>query len=385
MKLPFASIVSGLLACGTTVFGLATEDIGPKPSYAEQPDWPKGIVEVARHPTRVYSIWVNGGETLYFQAEAAEVNQLIALFCKSGMRDHQIRIEQGPRTAKAFGGTEHEYNVSLQIIGGISRALRQAEDQEQTLEPILTLYTTATSPLLGQLQWPDNAIVHCELPGAEVKSKTTKPQRTRWYGRVQSADTTDAQRLLSIRITLWATDSPDGIQLTMANLQGTFHIVLSDAELACLRAGSSWLTVTVGNYLTQAKKSDTRFPVEMLSRQESQGQPLKLEAPKFYWGRILFEDGSPAVLDPAPWPGAEILADFPYAGSAHLDAQGYFKIYFTPEQFAQLKQRKPHRNIYVPQAKQGNSRASEIFPAEALSQDKSKAGVVKIPRPVFEH
>ena len=154
--------------------------------------------------------------------------------------------------------------------------------------------------------------------------------------------------------------------------------------MASLKEGTSWLTVTVGNFATTAKQEDPKFPVTMLSRGKDQAQVLNLGGPKYYCGRILFEDGSPAILAQPPWPGAEIWPDFPYAGMGHLDADGYFKIFFTPEQFEKLKSLKPRRNIYIPTAKRGNSTAMEIYPPEMLSQEKAKAGMVKIPNPVFK-
>jgi len=154
--------------------------------------------------------------------------------------------------------------------------------------------------------------------------------------------------------------------------------------MADLRSGKSWLTVTVGNWLTEAKNTDTRYPAELLSSEKEKAAPLKIPRLSFYYGRLLFEDGSPAVLDRPPWPGAEIFVDFPYAGSGHLDKQGYFQVFFEPEQLEQLKSRKPGRNIYVPRPEQGSSTATETFPADLLSRDKGQAGVLKIPKPVIK-
>jgi len=384
MKIPAALAACGLLACRGTVLGMATEEIGPKESCVAQPDWPKGIVEMARHPTRAYSIWINGGETFYFQAAPAEAHELVTLFCKARMRVHEIRIEEGPRTAKSFGGNEYEYDVSLQIVGGIARAVAGMREQEGTLEPVLTIFAKADSPLWKKLKLPGNAIVHCEVAGVEIKGQATRPARARWFGRVQAGSALGVEMGVSTRITLWDKNSPDGIQLATVGWDGLFQTVFSDGEIAGLKQGTSWLTVTIGNYATQAKKDDPKFPVTMLTRDKNQAQALTLEGPTYYWGRILFEDGSPAILNPAPWPGAEIWPDFPYAGMAHLDAEGYFKVCFTPEQIDTLKMLKARRNIYIPTEKQCSSTAIEIYPAELLSQDKAKAGVVKIAKPVFK-
>ncbi len=86
----------------------------------------------------------------------------------------------------------------------------------------------------------------------------------------------------------------------------------------------------------------------MLTKDYDKARPIKVTAPSYYYGRLLFEDGSPPVLDPPPWPGAEIMVSFPYGGQADFDAQGYFKLAMTAEQSELLLKRKDQRNIYIP-------------------------------------
>ncbi len=50
---------------------------------------------------------------------------------------------------------------------------------------------------------------------------------------------------------------------------------------------------------------------------------------------------------------------------------------------AELKARDPQKNISVPLAETGRARATEVFPPELLSPDKSKAGVVRIAKPDY--
>ena len=118
MKTRIILTLLGLLTFRELGFGMGEEHVGPNPSAAAQPDWPRNIVEVVRHPSCAYSRWVNGGESFYFHATPAEINELVALYAKARMRDHEIRIEAGSNTVKAFGGTTYEYNVSLHILGG---------------------------------------------------------------------------------------------------------------------------------------------------------------------------------------------------------------------------------------------------------------------------
>jgi len=266
--------------------------------------------------------------------------------------------------------------------------LHPDKDAAETFEPRLTVYVGDDLALLKQLKLPDNAIVHCEIEGPEVKGKVARPIRRTWYGCVQFDDSTpavDMEHGLRTHITLWDNAFADGIPLGRVERDGSFKAVFSEEELANLKSGKSWLTMTVGNWATQPKKSDPRFLAALLALDKEKTTPHKISRPQYYYyGRVLFEDGSPAILDPKPWPGAEISLSFPYAAPARLDAEGYFKVVLEPEQFAKLKARKPDKNIYCPTVDRNGSRATDAFPPELLSQDKAKAGVVRIAKPIFK-
>lgn len=380
-------LLLAILSTTQTCYGAAMEQIGPDsanrfPTVA-QPDWPKGIVEILRHESRVYSIWVNGNENFYFKATAEQINELISLFSKARMRDHELRISTTKKQVKSFNGDLIDYNVNLQILSGIALAMSRQEGNPDTFEPRLTVYTDNNHTLVKQLKLPDNIILNCEIKDFPLKGKSVKPNRKSWYGLVQFEDSTPAsERGLLTQITLWEKGVKEGIKIARVDNKGFFDAAFSDKEIAGLKAGNSWLTITVGNWLTEAKQDHTRLPVEMLSLEKENLKPVRISRPKFYYGRILFEDGSAPILNPPPWPGAEIRVDFPYAGDAAIDSQGYFAVYFTKEQYEEAKARKVRENIYIPDySDKGRSTARFAFPVASLCQDKTKAGVVKIPRP----
>ncbi len=384
-------LLGGLSLCllRQQAFAMATEQIGPdKPDRptTEQSGWYKGIVELPRHSSRVYSVWVNGNENFYFQSSPDEINELISLFSKARLRDHEIQLEPGTNTVKSFGGNVFDYNVSLQILDGIALAMNREKDTAATHEPRLTVYVGEDSALLKQLKLPANIHLHSEVAGADFPGHLPAPSRKPWYGRIQFDDgrpAVDFGSGLQTAITLWDGDSSDGIPMGSLTSDGILRGALSDSELASLRAGKSWLTVTVGNFTAEPKRTDPKFPPELLAQDQEQTKPFKISRPSnFYYGRILFEDGSPAVLTNAPWPGAEITVSLPYVGTKALDAEGYFKAFFTPEQVAQFRTQKPFKNIYVP-VDEHSGRATDAFPLELLSLDKAKAGVVKIAKPVL--
>jgi len=389
MKKHIAIIAAvGVLGLCRSSYGMATEQIGPDTRHptVSQQDWPKGIVGIPRHLSRVYSIWVNGNENFYFKCKVDEINELLALFAAARMRDHVVRIEPGVKKASTFDKEEIEYNVRLQIVAGIVLSFaREKLRDDLPLEPRLTILTGDDDSLVNQLKWPENLIVESEIPSVAINSNMTKAKRKSWYGHAQFEDLTPATDIggpLTTQITLWEKDVEGGIKIAKVDNKGFFNAAFSDEEITDLKMGISWLTITTGNWLTEAKKDDTKFPVEMLSLKKENLKPVIIRSPKFYYGRILFEDGSPPVIDPEPWPGAEIMVDFRYAGSPQINSQGYFKVFFTKEQYEKAKAQKVRKNIYIPDySKKGRSTARFAFPLALLSQDKTKAGVVKIPRP----
>jgi hypothetical protein len=261
-------------------------------------------------------------------------------------------------------------------------------DKVDTFEPKLAIYAGDDDVLLKHLKLPENVIVNCDIQDCTIKSKITKPIRKLWHGQVQFEDSSpavDFEHGLSTKITLWEKGFEKGILISKVSYKGFFKAAFSEKEIADLKKGKSRLTITVGNYLTAAKKTDAIFPVKMLALEKDKAKAVKIGRPKFYYGRILFDDGTPAFLDNKPWPGAEISISFPYAGSVKPDSQGYFKVYFTKEQYDKAKAKKRGKNIYIPNpSRRGSGTARVAYPVSLLSRDKAKAGEVRIPRPQTE-
>ena len=114
-------------------YGLIVESIGPdspnRPTM-DQPDWPRGIVEVVKHPSRVF-LCSNGIINYYFKADSKEINELLSIFSRARMRDHEVWIEPGKGTTKSFGGQEFDFSVSLQLPKGIYLHSARKKDDEQ--------------------------------------------------------------------------------------------------------------------------------------------------------------------------------------------------------------------------------------------------------------
>jgi len=237
--------------------------------------------------------------------------------------------------------------------------------------------------LATQIKLPDNIILNSEVEEFPLKGKATKPQREVWYARVQFADSrpaADFEHGVSTRVTFWEKGVEEGILLGQASYKGWFHAAFSDKETADLKAGKAWLTLTVGNWLTKAKRDDPRLKWSSLSTDQEKVRPATVQEPRLYYGRLLFEDGAP--VSSAAWSGREVRVDFPYAGSATVEGDGYFKVCFTGDQYEKAKAEKERKNIYIPSSEERNrSSARFVFPVSKLSRDKEQSGVVKIPKP----
>jgi hypothetical protein len=256
----------------------------------------------------------------------------------------------------------------------------------KTLEPNLTIYLDADGALLNQIKIPDNVTVTTTVDIPGLKAKRTLPERRNYFGRIQFDDGDPANGMekgISTQISFWEKDVADAVPLAKVDREGQFKVVLSDQELAAINKGDAWLTITTGNFITKPSAENMKFPPASLTQEKEKVQPIKIAAPTYFYGRILFNDDTPPVLAPPPWQGSQINVSFPYAGQAHLDAEGYFQVYFEPSQLQELLKRKPQKNIYIPDKEQGRATAREIYPPQLLSQDKSKAGVVKIPKPDY--
>ena len=220
--------------------------------------------------------------------------------------------------------------------------------------------------------------------------KTFLVERKLYHGRVVFADgapgVLPTQGRVQTHITLWHDDSKNGKFLTRAAKDGSFVAPLMDEEMAKLKNGSSFLTVNMVNAAQPRiiyDKTDTRFPVNLLTLEKEQAAAVTINPlPKFY-GRLLFADEKPAVLDTLPWNGARIWVEL--FGDHEPDEQGYITVYLNKQQQQLLKEGKLDRKgyIYCPNQEQGSSTSVARFPANLLSPDKANAGVVHIPRPKY--
>ncbi|MBT4815041.1 MAG: hypothetical protein HON70_05040, partial [Lentisphaerae bacterium] len=311
------AVGAAVVVCSLVCRGMMTQQVGPdsardRPTTA-QADWPEGLVELYRHESRVYSYEVNGNEHVFFRARPEDVIELITLFSDVRQRDHELRVESGQKETKPFGEGKPavDYNVALHNLSGIARFMTARKMAPETHEPVLTLYIDPEADLdwLSRIPLPPEIILTTTIPGIPTEGQATRPEREVWHAVVQFDDGkpgADLEHGISIAVTLWEKRVQDGIKLGKADNKGQFHVALSGAEMASLREGRSWLTLTVGNWLTKAKPDDTRLAPGNLAQTKALCKPCRIGRPGYRHGRVVFDDGAPPALEPVPWPGAEI-------------------------------------------------------------------------------
>jgi hypothetical protein len=370
---------------------LATEQIGPDPPGRptfEQPDWPRGLVDLARLQTRVYSRWVNGDERFFFQADIQGVNEILSLFSRVRIEEHDLLFGTGEGRLQTFRGLPIEYNVELHVPGGISLAFNTRVGQQVQSEPELILLVGSNPELLGRLSIPANTRVQA---GDQIKSRLPrevdfeKPAKAIYFGRVAFADGTPAAPQFSIHIRTyvvrWDEGYSEGIRVAEVNSNGLFSINAAEKDMEAYRSGRRRLTVHTGQSWKDGLEKGVTFPVAYLSKNMDEAKTLTIgRAESIYYGRILFEDGSPALLDKAQWGNLRLrVGDL----AAEIDEQGYFQIYLRDEEYQERKVGNERLLIYLPDPQRpGRSVGKPLFPVGLLSRDKASAGTITIPRPV---
>jgi peroxiredoxin len=132
------------------------------------------------------------------------------------------------------------------------------------------------------------------------------------------------------------------------------------------------------------------LPTTSVSVKSGKTTKVTLRANKLYYGRMLFEDGSPVVIKPEPWPGAKTRIDLVGEDGtskqrvSDFDDEGYFKIYLSQEQFQQLQSGKAWFEVLIPYTDKKAYREEDVFAYDLLATDKAKAGVARIAKPKGE-
>jgi len=136
-----AIVVAQLFAQEVLAFG--TEEKGNKPlNKLNYTEW-QGIMPIVNDKARVYQVWVNGNESLYYEGTTTQLNAALSSFAKIDVKNHVVVLCPGPVEQHSFHDkTPISYNWELHVIGGLakSRATDDLEDLEWQKDPVMTVY-----------------------------------------------------------------------------------------------------------------------------------------------------------------------------------------------------------------------------------------------------
>jgi hypothetical protein len=153
-------------------------------------------------------------------------------------------------------------------------------------------------------------------------------------------------------------------------------------ELGGLPAGRA--TVDIVPFEVQRYRRERGKDVVLETGQTTQAN-VELVVKGVFYGRVLFEDGTPAVITPRPWGGAvtRIMMTFGMrAGSVgEVSPDGYFTLYLGDGDKEALARGTNRLVINVPTDQENRWENAGQFPYETLAEDRSKAGVVTVKRP----
>jgi hypothetical protein len=288
MKSPSFLLLAATLLLPSQAFGLGMEQFGSAleighPS-AEQPGWPAGMVKVVDHNSRIYSIWVNGGEIFYFKANSRELLELVQLFSEMRLRDHVIIIKPGPHRTKSFDGGAIVCNVTLEHAGSLAHAIEQRRGSVETFEPTLVIYVDpdASRDWWEKVPIADHLCIKSEVEGWPIANAVEPPKRSLQFAKLAFKDAQpklDFRDWRKVSVTLWDDAEQPGIPLGHVSPHGEYRVALSEDELKQLQTGETWLTLTVGDHLVKPRPTDFKLGANYLVSDPEQAKVLEIAEP----------------------------------------------------------------------------------------------------------
>ncbi len=123
------------------------------------------------------------------------------------------------------------------------------------------------------------------------------------------------------------------------------------------------------------KYEETIFRDVTLESNKASDNTIKLNSKKAFYGRVLFEDGSPAVLPDTHTDITEPMGESSWMTLASLDTEGYFELYLSEIEIHEFQSSKKQLWIQLQRYHIG------MFPFDLLTSERDKAKTVKVNRP----
>ena len=217
----------------------------------------------------------------------------------------------------------------------------------------------------------------CELrDGQETRLSVQDLTEKVWYGRVLFEDGTPAfldPSEFTTQVIRVIPVEGGRLSMTIATVDnnGYFAIQLSEGDIEGLKSGATWLTVGVAANGLHAGMEGPMFPAERLALERDKAGVLTIPGPQVYYGRILYENGKPAVPLALPWPGAKVCVVLQTA-SYDVDKDGYFKACLTDEQFKQLQDGQARLDVRYPFYDRQALPIVGQYPCDLLARERAK-------------
>ncbi|MCK4818689.1 hypothetical protein KA005_23155, partial [bacterium] len=238
----------------------------------------------------------------------------------------------------------------------------------------------------------------CELQeGQKVEICAENAREKIWYGRVLFEDGTPAVPDLEgveTQIIKWFEGYSTGRTIATVNSDGYFTMLIPDKDIEQFKSGQAWMTVSIAKPgIHHEVQKGKRFPIELLFSERDKAGVLKIKRPKIYYGRILYENGKPAVSEVLPWQGARVYVNLRHLRHApanyyvrgvmerldNVDNEGYFAAYLTDKQIEQIKAEKYSIQIYHPSYEERRvSFPIGRYPFEMLATEKNSVKGYKL-------
>jgi len=161
-------------------------------------------------------------------------------------------------------------------------------------------------------------------------------------------------------------------------------------RFACTSAGDGSFSVRglpSGNYSIHGPD----LPPHSVTVQSGQTAQITISSgTQALYGRVLFKDGRPAVIQPPPWPGARTSLHLwrgddllgPFIGE--VDEDGYFEVRLSYDQLQWLQSGQAWLFVNIPMEEVGQVRRVAAFPPASLATTRDQAGVITVNRPAGE-
>jgi hypothetical protein len=156
--------VRNAAAMGMEGFGPAGKHVGLSS------DWPNGVEDVLRHPSRVYWNDVNGSVRAYYDGEIETMNDLLELYSQIDLAEHPVVILPGRPKARSFHGTFTPYVVEFDVPGHMEFEFQQKEASAGLVSLSPRMVVHFDGELAGHLEAlkiPKNVTLHASGVRAE--------------------------------------------------------------------------------------------------------------------------------------------------------------------------------------------------------------------------